>query len=159
MALIAILPLLIVPTIEIVVLIEVGGVIGLWPTLGAILGTAVVGGFLLRYQGLSMLARTRQSLERGRLPVEEVFHGLCLFLAASFLLTPGFVTDSLGVLLLLPPVRRLLIAALLKRLVTRIWTTAPKPPGAGRGDVIDGEYTELGPEGEELPPPRGPREE
>ncbi|MEE9300336.1 MAG: FxsA family protein [Alphaproteobacteria bacterium] len=159
MALIAILPLLIVPIIEIVLFIEVGGVIGLWPTLGAILATAVAGGLLLRHQGLSVLARMRQSLERGRLPVEEVFHGLCLFLAASFLLTPGFVTDSLGVLLLLPPVRRLLIGALLKRLVTRIWTAAPKPPGAGPGGVIDGEYTELGPEGEELPPPRADRSE
>ena len=96
-----------VPILEIAILIEVGGWIGLWPTIGLIVLTAVVGTALLRQQGLAALARAQDNLDRGVLPVKEVFDGLCLMAGGALLLTPGFVTDAVGFALLLPPLRAL----------------------------------------------------
>lgn len=97
-----------VPVIEIATFIQVGGLIGLWPTLGVVILTAFIGTALLRQQGLSTLMRAQTALNEGRMPAEELFDGACLLLAGAFLLTPGFVTDSVGFLLFFPPFRNLL---------------------------------------------------
>lgn len=97
-----------VPVIEIAVFIQVGDVIGLWPTLIIVILTAILGTALLRQQGLSTLMRAQTSMNEGRLPAEEIFDGVCLLLAGAFLLTPGFVTDSVGFLLFFPPFRKLI---------------------------------------------------
>lgn len=94
-----------VPLVEIAVFIQVGGLIGLWPTVALVLLTAVVGTSLLRAQGLATLGRAQASLARGEMPLREVFDGACLLVAGVLLLTPGFVTDAVGLLLFLPPVR------------------------------------------------------
>lgn len=99
------LAFVLVPIAEIGLFIEVGGILGLWPTLGIVVLTAVLGTALLRAQGLAAFSRAQASMAEGRLPVEEVVHGFCLVIAGALLLTPGFLTDTIGFLLFIPPVR------------------------------------------------------
>lgn len=94
-----------VPIIEIAVFIQVGDAIGLWPTLIIVILTAVLGTHLLRQQGFNTLMRAQNSINEGRIPAEEMFDGICLVLAGALLLTPGFVTDTIGFLLFFPPFR------------------------------------------------------
>lgn len=166
MAALLILLLIGVPAAEIALFIQVGGALGLWPTLGLIFGTALIGGLILRFQGLSMLARAREAIGRNELPVAEIFHGLGLALSAVLLLTPGFITDFLGALLLVPLFRRALIRAARHRLEARIAFAQQGTRGAARdrsasagpasaGKVIEGEYSEITPDKEKLPPPLG----
>ena len=90
-------------------LIEVGGYIGTLPTIAAVMITAVVGVALLRRQGLATLTRGMSRLQRGELPAREMVEGLLLAVAGALLLTPGFVTDAVG-FVLLAPITRALIA-------------------------------------------------
>lgn len=156
--------LLAVPTAEIFIFIKVGGVIGAWPTVGLIIATALIGGTILRFQGLQTLARARQQIARKQLPVMEMAEGAGLALAAVLLLTPGFFTDALGALLLVPPLRRLAILWAINRMQVRGSWTAGDPhtrgghpePTNGSGPIIDGEYSEVDDTPDEnLPPPRG----
>jgi UPF0716 protein FxsA len=94
-----------IPVIEIATFIQVGDIIGLWPTLSIVILTAFIGTALLRKQGLSTLLSAQNALNEGRMPTEELFDGACLLIAGAFLLTPGFVTDSIGFLLFFPPFR------------------------------------------------------
>lgn len=105
MGLALIVLLLTVPVIEIAVFIEVGGWIGLWPTIALIVLTAFLGSWQLRLQGLATLERARRQLDRGEVPAKELFDGLCLMVGGVLLLTPGFVTDLSGALLFVPAVR------------------------------------------------------
>ncbi len=108
---------LVVPVVEIFVLIQVGQVIGaLWTVLFVLL-TAVIGVQLLRMQGISTLMRAQQRMQGGQLPAEEMVEGIGLVVAGAFLLTPGFVTDALGFLLLVPAFRRWIIGGLKRRLM------------------------------------------
>ena len=79
-----------VPIVEISVFIQVGDVIGLWPTIAIVILTALMGTAMLRQQGLSTLMRAQSAMNEGRLPATELFDGLCLVIAGAFLLTPGF---------------------------------------------------------------------
>ncbi len=108
MGFIILLAFIAIPLIEIAVFIEVGGYIGLWWTLAVVVGTALAGTHMLRRQGLATLRRAQENMAQGRMPLREVFDGLCLLIAGALLLTPGFVTDLAGALLLMPPVRLLL---------------------------------------------------
>ncbi|WP_438970576.1 FxsA family protein [Methylophaga sp.] len=105
---------LVIPLIEIFFLIQVGQVIGAGWTIFLVVGTAVLGAFLLRLQGFQTLQRAQTSMARGEIPAIEMLEGLCLLVSGALLLTPGFVTDSLGFLLLIPPVRRAMIVQMLK---------------------------------------------
>lgn len=149
MAVILLLVFIAVPIAEIAVFIEVGGRIGPWPTIGIVVVTAMVGTTLLRHQGLATLARVQESLARNLFPVAEVFDGLCLLVAGALLLTPGFVTDTAGLLLFVPPLRRSLGAVLGRYLLAtgRVtgWGTAGGGGGPAGGTVIDGEYHEVPP--------------
>jgi len=107
-ALIILLAMIAVPIGEIAVFIQAGDRFGLWPTLGAVVLTAIVGTVLLRHQGFATLRRIQESVNRGEPPVAELFDGFCLLIAGALLLMPGFITDSIGFLLFLPPFRRLL---------------------------------------------------
>ncbi|MDX8402591.1 MAG: FxsA family protein [Mariprofundaceae bacterium] len=97
------------PLVELYVLIEVGSRIGGVWTILLCLATAAVGGLLIRLQGLMTLWDARLRLARGEIPAEHGLHGAMLVLAGIFLFTPGFITDALGFLLLVPAVRRWLI--------------------------------------------------
>ena len=136
------------PLLEIAVFIEVGGMIGLWPTLGLIVLTALLGTWQLRAQGLATLARARASMDRGEVPARELFDGLCLLVAGALLLTPGFVTDALGALLFIPGLRDSLRRALGRHLAakaeTRVFVDGREVHGrGGPGGTIDGEYRDL----------------
>jgi UPF0716 protein FxsA len=145
----------IVPLAEIALLIEVGAWLGVWPTLALVVLSAIVGTWMLRRQGFGVLARAQRLLEQGAMPVSEVFEGFCLLVAGALLLTPGFITDVVGAVLILPPVRALLYRRL-GHYLERHAAQAPGPrPAApnGHGTVVNGEFEEL--EVEEAPPPRG----
>ena len=154
-----------VPLLEIAVFIQVGEVIGLWPTLATVVLTAVIGTWCLRAQGLATLVRARRQIDRGALPTRELFDGACLLVAGALLLTPGFVTDTVGFLLFLPPVREAL-RQLLSRYVqghmeSRVYVdgeevhrSGPGKAPRGRGPVIEGDYDEVE-DPEEPPRPAG----
>ena len=96
------------PILEITLFIDVGERIGLFNTLFLVILTAIAGTALLKFQGLSVLARARECLHENRFPMEEVFDGLCLVFAGALLLTPGFITDTIGFLLFFSPFRLIL---------------------------------------------------
>ncbi len=118
-----------IPLVEIFALINVGQVIGAWWTIAAVVGTAVLGAFLIRAQGMSTLSRAQSQMAEGRVPAVEMFEGLFLFIAGALLMTPGFVTDAIGFACLIPPLRRLLIRAGIRRGVVR--SMGGVAPGGG----------------------------
>ena len=139
-----------VPLLEIAVFIQVGGAIGLWPTLGLVVLTAILGTWQLRSQGLATLNRARTQIDEGALPTRELFDGACLLVAGALLLTPGFVTDSVGFALFLTPVRNalrdLLARHMKEHMETRVFVDGEEVrPDAGRGGgpVIDGEFSDV----------------
>lgn len=125
-----------VPVIEIVLLIRVGGLVGVLPTVLLVVSTAVLGVFLLRHQGLSVLQRLQQQLNSGRSPAAEILEAAALLVAGALLLTPGFFTDALGFLLLVPALRRLLVRELAQ---SGLWRRHAAPPPQRGSAVIDGE--------------------
>lgn len=130
-----------VPLIEIYLLIKVGGWIGALPTVFMVVFTAVLGALLLRQQGLATLQRVQATMARGQIPALELLEALLLTFGGALLLTPGFFTDALGFLCLIPPFRRWLIRALFDRYF--LARQRPRPPGAppGEGPVtLEGEY-------------------
>lgn len=140
----------VISLIEIYVLIQVGGIIGGLATVALVVLTAMVGVTLLRAQGLATLMRARTKLEQGSLPAKELAEGFLLALAGAMLLTPGFVTDSLGFALLVPGVRRALLGKVMALLKPNMVMGAgnvydgesrrPGPSPSGTGRVIEGDY-------------------
>ena len=122
----------IVPLIEIYLLIKVGGWIGALPTVFLVVFTAVLGALLLRQQGFSTLRRMQEAMAHGQIPAMELVEAVLLTLGGALLLTPGFFTDALGLVCLIPPARRWLIQRLLDRFFL---TPAGGPPGAGPGQA------------------------
>ncbi|MDJ0943373.1 MAG: FxsA family protein [Kiloniellales bacterium] len=151
MGLILFLLFLLVPLIEIGVFIEVGGLIGLLPTLGLILLTAVLGTWQLRAQGLSTLARARQQMEQGQLPAQELYDGFCLIIAGALLLTPGFVTDAVGFALFVPAFRRLLRRVIAERIRLRTEVRMRRQDERGSTTIIEGEFREVPDDHDPLP--------
>lgn len=94
-----------IPLAEIMVFIAVSGEIGLGTALLMALFTAILGGVLVKYQGLQTMINAQNSLRNGNLPKKELFDGLCIVAAGATLITPGFITDVIGFLLLVPQVR------------------------------------------------------
>lgn len=104
-----------IPLVEIYLLIQVGGVIGVLPTILLVVLTAVVGAFLLRQQGLSTLARFQASVAKGEVPAGAMLEGVMLIIGGALLMTPGFFTDAIGFACLLPFSRKWLAKAMLSR--------------------------------------------
>jgi UPF0716 protein FxsA len=100
---------LLVPIVEIFLLIQVGGIIGAPWTILLVVLTAVIGVRLLKIQGVSTLTRAQNKMQTGQMPAQEMLEGMGLVVAGAFLLTPGFFTDTVGFLLLLPPTRAWLV--------------------------------------------------
>jgi len=98
-----------IPILEIYLLIKVGSLLGAWTTVFLVVFTAVLGAALVRQQGFSTVNRLRSSLEKGEIPAVEILEGVILLICGALLLTPGFFTDTIGFLGLIPPVRRHLI--------------------------------------------------
>lgn len=106
---------ILVPLLEMYLLIKVGSVIGAMPTILLVVFAAVLGVALLRAQGVATLQRVQQSLARGEVPALEMLEGAVLFVGAVLLLTPGFLTDVVGLLCLVPRFRRYIVTRLLRR--------------------------------------------
>lgn len=160
---VALLIFIVVPVVEMYILIEVGAIIGAWPTIGLVLLTAMIGLALLRQQGFSTLARGMQRLDAGELPAEEMLEGLLLAVGGALLLTPGFVTDAFGFALLLPFSRRALARVLMRRGLIRM-AGGSSAHGAWRhpdgSHVIEGEWMEEQPPSRRIDPdPQGPGED
>ena len=109
-----------VPFAEIYVLLQVGHAIGVVNTLGLLILVSVVGAWLAKREGLGVLRRMQRSVDAGRVPGTELVDAFLILLAAALMLTPGFLTDILAILLLLPPVRAVVRRELRRRLARRI---------------------------------------
>jgi len=161
--------LLLLPIAEIAMFIEVGDWIGAWPTVGLVVLSAVLGSVLVRRQGLTAMKRAQEAAERGEFPVGAVFEGFCIVVAGVLLIIPGFLSDIVGLLLFVPPVRNALGRWLFERLrgsgSFQVWTNAggmgtgpmgTGPTGAGgpgpyrpQPGVIDADYRDVTTEGTE----------
>lgn len=139
-----------VPIIEIALFIQVGGWLGLWPTIGIVILTAAIGTMLLRAQGLAALGELQRRLATGEDPSATLAHGAMILVAGILLLTPGFFTDAVGFMLLTPPVRAVAIRFVRSR-VTQVHASVhmggrgPAEPAAGPG-TVDGEYEIIDPD-------------
>ena len=120
MALLLLLAFLVVPIVELAVIVQVAGSMGVLPTLALLVLISVAGAWLVKREGLGIWRRLQATLARGELPTDNVVDGLCILFAGALLLTPGFVTDGLGFLLLIPPSRAVVRAVLLRRFRRRI---------------------------------------
>lgn len=136
MGLYIIAAILLLPLLEIAVFIWIGGLIGVLPTILLTVITALAGSLMLRQQGLSLLTRMQKELDAGRTPGNEVMQGAMIVLASILLLIPGFVTDAVGLLLFVPPVREALARLIVSRSSVVIVNGGP---GARRPDdhVVD----------------------
>ena len=105
----------IIPIIEMWILIEVGSKLGVLITILLVFLTGIIGVVLLRHQGMNTLLRVNQQMEQGQLPVKEILEGVMLAIGGALLLTPGFITDTIGFTCLFPITRRLLVAGLLRQ--------------------------------------------
>lgn len=153
------LAFLLVPIIEIALFIQVGGLIGLWPTLAIVVLTAVLGTWLVRTQGRLAMGQLQRAFSELDDPTEPLAHGAMILVAGALLLTPGFFTDAVGFALLMPPVRLAVFRYLRSKVTVAHFqmgsqTTYTRHPG-GPGDVIDGEFTEVRPKSDPNGPPSG----
>lgn len=150
MIILLLLLFILLPLVEVYFFIIAGGNIGALGVIGACLLTAALGAVLVRNQGLGLFFKAQEKIRNNQAPAQEMFEGLCILLAALLLLTPGFLTDTIGFLLLIPPVRRFLRDVLLDGLLfgplTGGWvsvddirektSTAPK----NSQNIIDADY-------------------
>jgi UPF0716 protein FxsA len=120
---------IVVPIAELYVIIQIGGLIGLWPTLALLLADALLGSLLLRHQGRSAWLRFNEALAARRFPGREVADGVLIVIGGTLLLTPGFITDIFGLFLLIPPTRaiarRLMRPLLMRRFRIVSFPTRP----------------------------------
>ncbi|MBJ7539029.1 FxsA family protein [Marinomonas transparens] len=139
----ALLIFILVPIIEMTVLIQVGSEIGSLATVGLVFLTAIVGVTLIRKQGLQTSLKAQEKMQRGELPASEVAEGLMLMFAGLCLLIPGFVTDGIGALLLISPLRKLFAAGLIVKFMSSMMARGAQWRGTSsqqQGDIIEGEY-------------------
>jgi UPF0716 protein FxsA len=132
------LAFIVVPLAELAVIIAVGDAIGLLPTLVLLLGISVAGAWLAQREGLAAWRRFQLATAEGRVPTNEVADGAMILLAGALLLTPGFLTDVIGVLLLLPPTR-----AMVRRLAPRLAARRLRRR-VGRVVIVDGSARDAG---------------
>ncbi|MEL6570489.1 MAG: FxsA family protein [Pseudomonadota bacterium] len=150
-----------VPLIEIALFIQVGGWIGLWPTLLIVMVTAIIGSSLVRSQGARELQNLRGSFQDLRDPTEPLANGAMILFAGALLLTPGFFTDFVGFALLLPPVRAAVYKQLRERVKVQSFSMGPGPdqthphqkPQQPQDRVIDADFEDVTPNDQG---PKGP---
>lgn len=137
MAVLLVALFIVVPIVELYVIIQIGSLIGVWPTIALLLADALLGSLLLRHQGRGAWRRFNLALAERRFPGREVADGLLIAIGGTLLLTPGFVTDVVGLIFLIPPtraiVRRLLRGVVARRFVV-VGMPGPRGPGAPRRD-------------------------
>ncbi len=129
-----------IPVIELYFMIEVGSVIGAISTISLVVFTAVLGGLMVRMQGLSTMMRVREMAGRGEVPAVEMMEGVVLLISGFSLLLPGFFTDTIGFLALIPPLRRAMILWFLQRSSVIRPAYRAEPKKRKTLDAIEGEY-------------------
>jgi UPF0716 protein FxsA len=134
------LVLLIVPIIEIYLLIEIGGLIGFFPTLFLIIFTAVLGTWLLRQQGFATWQRFQEALAKGEVPTYEMIEGPILLIGGVLLIAPGFFTDMLGFACLIPQLRRTIAQYVIEHYMVQMQDGSPFTQPTKDRDAIEGEY-------------------
>lgn len=148
-----------VPLIEIGLFIQVGGWLGLWPTLAIVLLTAVLGTAMVRSQGLAVLGQLQAGMDGQGDPAEAMVHGAMILFSGALLLTPGFFTDAVGFALLVPGIRIAIFAWARRNMALQTVQMgggfSAHRGGPGRGETIETAYEEIDPE--DLPPKPGPR--
>jgi UPF0716 protein FxsA len=146
---------IVVPIAELAILIQVGQAIGVWWTIGLLIADSVLGSLLMRSQGRAVWRRFSEALQSGRPPAREVVDGALVLLGGALLLTPGFISDICGLVLLLPPSRAVVRAILLRRFLARMTVSMTGGPGAGippRGPRPRQDYDVEGTAREDSPP-------
>ncbi len=137
MFIVLLLALLCVPLLELYVIIRVAGGMGTGSTILLLIAVSVIGAWMVRRSGLGVLNQIRVRLDRGELPTNELVDGLLILVAGALMLTPGFITDAVGLLLLFFPtrlvVRSLLVRHFAKKINLHGWTAAPGGPGGPGG--------------------------
>ena len=133
---------IVVPIVEIYVIIQVGQVIGPWWTILLLIADSILGSWLIRREGGRAWRALRSALESGRMPAKELADGALILVGGTLMLTPGFVTDAFGILLILPMTRplfrRLLTGVVTRRLVVLGTQPGPRPAGPViPGEVVD----------------------
>jgi UPF0716 protein FxsA len=134
-----------VPIAELYGIYLVGDAIGIWWTLGLLAADSILGSLLLRSQGRAVWRRFNRELERGRMPHREVIDGVLVIFGGAFLITPGFITDLIGLLLLIPPSRAVIRRVVMRRLGRRVAVRVAGPRPAARDGDVEGTATEYEP--------------
>lgn len=145
-----------IPLLEITLFIQVGGAIGLGWSLAIVIGTAILGAWMVRSQGAQAMMNLRGSFSNLQDPTENLAHGAMILFSGALLLTPGFFTDFVGFALLIPAVRSYVYRQMRARVNVQSFQMGPNgpQPQRDRGDhVIDGEFEQVDPKNSE---PRGP---
>jgi UPF0716 protein FxsA len=141
---------IVVPIVELAAILQVGQLIGFWPTLALLVLDSILGSVLMRSQGRVAWRRFNEALAERRPPAREVVDGVLVILGGALLLTPGFVTDVAGIVLLLPPTRAVVRRLLVRRLGPRMVVSAAgsfagRPGRSPRGYDVDGTATDVDP--------------
>jgi UPF0716 protein FxsA len=145
MPLLLLLAFVVVPIVEIYVIVQVGEAIGVIPTVLLLLADAVLGTWIFRREGRRAWRALQQAIGEHRVPTREVADGALIVLGGALMLAPGFVTDAVGLLCVLPPTRAMLRRALSVWVGRRLVggpSPAARPRRGGRHDVIDGEVVD-----------------
>ncbi|WP_218354163.1 FxsA family protein [Alteromonas lipotrueiana] len=147
----------ILPIIEIAILVKVGGIIGGWNTIALVIITAFIGAYMVRREGLQTLQKAQAKMQQNELPGSEMVQGLMLVVAGVLLVTPGFMTDIIGMLFVFPGSRHFIAGHISKHMKTRVVAGAgfggrgpfeqPQSPFSQKtddkdGDVYEGQYTD-----------------
>ena len=137
---------IVVPILELIFIIQVGQAVGVWNTVSLLILDSLVGAWLVKHQGLGLLRRSRERLQNGEMPSDEIFSGIVILFAGALMLTPGFLTDAVGLVMLIPPIRVGVLAAIRRRLRSRITTTSTtlNPPSWDQERPSDDEERPLG---------------
>ena len=150
---------IVVPVVEIYLITQVAGEIGWGPTIVLVIGISMAGAWLVKREGLSVIRRIQNALSGGKIPTNELADGAMIFFASALMLTPGFLTDALGLALLIPPIRALLRSPLIsffrKRIDVRTSSFGAaggvfrRNPGSGRtvydaDSAAEADLTDLG---------------
>jgi UPF0716 protein FxsA len=141
---------IVVPLAELAVIIQVGEAIGVWWTIAILIADSVLGSVLMRSQGRAVWQRFNATLQAGRAPAREIADGVLVIFGGALLLTPGFLTDIVGLLFLLPPtraiIRRVFLRQAMRRITVTMATGASMPRrGGGRTDDVDGTAVDVDP--------------
>ena len=138
---------IVIPLIEVMLFITIGKYIGLWNTIIIIIITGIIGAILVKSQGITILNKALEEIKSNKIPIFSIFEGIAILIAGAFLLTPGFLTDTLGCILLIPKTRNLIISYitthLKKRTVYKEKSTYYPDEEDKKNKIFEGDYEEI----------------